>query len=63
MKYTFDGFVDVASGKMTLRELNLVISHYVLTRSPERLFIDIQRKSNGYHVTLWMSQKDFEGKL
>ena len=51
--------VDICGGKMTLGDINKEIIHY-MQRSPKRLIVDIKRKKNGYHATLWISKKDFE---
>ena len=50
--------VDVAGGKMSLKEVVREIIHY-MKKSPSRLIIDIQRKKGGYKTTLWITQKDF----
>lgn len=55
----YRGYVDVVSGKMTLKEVEREIFFYMYHKSPKRLIVDIQRKKNGYHVKLWMSEKDF----
>jgi len=50
--------VDVAGGKMSLKEVVEEIIHY-MKKSPSRLIIDIQLKKGGYKTTLWITQKDF----
>ncbi len=52
--------VDVCGGKMTLKDVSREIFHYMYYKSPKRLIVDIKRKEDGYHATLWMSKKDFE---
>ncbi len=56
----FKGWTDVCGGPMTLKEVNEEIFFYMYHKSPKRLIVDIQRKENGYHATLWMSIKDFK---
>jgi len=51
--------VDVVGGKMTLESVVRELVHY-MKKSPKRLIVDIQRKENGYHATVWISQADFE---
>lgn len=53
--------VDVCSGKMTLNEAQREVFHYMF-KSPKRLIVDIQLKSDGYHVTIWMNKVDFKKK-
>lgn len=51
--------VDVCAGKMTIREVQREIYHYML-KSPKRLIVDIKRKMGGYYTTLYITEKDFK---
>ena len=53
-------WVDVVTGKMTLEEAKQEIFNYMLGRNPRRLVVDIRLMADGYHVTLWVSRRDFE---
>ncbi len=59
-EWRFKGMVDVCGGKMTLKEVEREIFFYMYHKSPKCLIVDIQRKKNGYHATLWMSVNDFK---
>ena len=55
------GMVDVCGGKMTLNDVVREIRHYML-KSPTRLVVDIRRKKNGYHATIYIPKKCFDKK-
>lgn len=55
--------VDVVTGKLTLKEVEREIRHYML-KSPKRLIVDIQLDipNRGYHTTIWIPKSDFRRK-
>lgn len=53
--------VDVCGGKMTLKDVEREVRHYML-KSPTRMVVDIRRKKDGYHATIWIPKKCFEQK-
>lgn len=57
--WRFKKMVDVSGGKMTLKEVSQEIFFFMYHKSPKRLIVDIQRKKNGYHATVWMNQADW----
>ena len=54
--------VDVASGKMTLKELTIEIERLYLFRDPEFCVITIERDDTikGMRGTLYITKKDFK---
>jgi len=61
--WRFKGMTDVASGRMTLKQVNQEIRRYMLIYGPlERMIVDIQRKENGYHGTIWVPNKTLNRK-
>ena len=53
------GYTDICSGKMTLKQVNQEIIHYMCYKFPTRLIVDIQRREGGYYTQIWMPIKDF----
>jgi len=56
----FKDFVDVCGGRMTLKDVNREIIHYMLTYNPSRLIVDI-KKEDGYQVTIYIPTEEFRG--
>jgi len=59
--------VDVCGGKMTLQEVVREIEYYLrrcVLKSPMRvrMIVDIRRKKDGYHATIWIPKKCFDEK-
>jgi hypothetical protein len=54
--------VDVCVGKMTLKEVEGEITHYIM-KSPSHLIIDIVLiDASGYHTSIWIDKKTFDEK-
>lgn len=56
--------VDVCGGKMTLKGVMREFEFYMhecLLKSPKRvrIIVDVVRKSNGYHATIWIPRRCF----
>lgn len=51
--------VDVAGGKMTLKQINDEIWYVMLAKTPKRLIVDIKRTGDGYHSTIYIDEKSF----
>lgn len=56
--------VDVSSGKMNLREVMREFDFYMrqcILKSPMRvrMIVDVRRKENGYHATIWIPKRCF----
>lgn len=56
--------VDVSAGKMTLQEAQEEVRRYMyqcLLKSPKRvrITIDVERRQDGYHATIWIPKRCF----
>jgi len=66
-EWRFRGLVDCCGGKMTLKQVNQEIIHYMTQYPVKRLIVDIKReeptegKEGGYYTTIYLSKKDFKG--
>jgi len=55
MKYT-----DVAVGPMTDDEIGRVISHYLKSKQPSKLLVNITRQEDGkFYTKIYMPEEDF----
>ena len=54
----FRHWVNVCSGKMSLKEVYLEMFHYFHHKNLSRLVIDIQRKEDGFYTKIWMSDNE-----
>jgi len=65
--WRFKGLVDITGGKMTLKQVNREIIHYMTQYPIKRLIVDIKKeeptegKEGGYYTTIYLSKKDFKG--
>lgn len=64
---TTRGMVDVCGGKMTLDDVVREVRHYMalyakLGRPVTHMVVDIRRKKDGYHATIWIPKKCFDEK-
>lgn len=67
MMATTRGMVDVCGGKMTLADVEREVRHYMMLYAKRelpitRMVVDIRRRKDGYHATIWIPKKCFEGK-
>ena len=51
--------VDVVVGKMTIREINREVVHYML-KAPKRMIVNIKLKEDGYHTEIWIDEETFK---
>ena len=55
--------VDICGGKMTLEDVGKEIKRYMITKSPKRMVVDIQRREGiGYYTLIYIPTKDFKKK-
>lgn len=50
--------VDVVGGKMTIREINREVVHYML-KSPKRLMVKAVKRDDKYFTTIWIDRETF----
>jgi hypothetical protein len=51
--------VDVSGGKMTLEQVYCEIRDVFFIHKPSEMVVEIKRRKDGYHTTIYISEKDF----